>query len=1005
MVIIKYNEYIYNKITLIQMIHHTKPSINVECGETITLVNIQEIIRNTIIALQYYKKNELITENELITCMKRLEQIYVNGKLDDLLHIITEYGTYKFKDILALYGESLPYESMYENIYHYFHPTGLQIISYKPKKNESKIECFPYNKSSTNTLYHTVYGIQLIVKNEKKKKQYMIDGIIDDVPISFIENKWIEQRKYEIIKTPKIEKRDIIQHMVEFLSLRDLLLLNNDDIYQKYTSIIMKINTLKTMTTDDIVQFFHEMDMVSQRELFVQLLTYHKEETIQYMIYILFHLIRPAEEKVIYETFTWNMKVYLKEILQNMNEIGGEQIPLSMENKISLLKVPDSVKEKAFAKLKEIKGKPDDMKAKQYLDGLLKIPFGHIRQEPILKNSKTINTFFQEIRYLNKQCIVKPKYTNMEIIQYTETIEQYINENMIHYIDKKMRCLNKPQLTTILRHMGSVGTGNKKKDKMEYIRMMYCTMNNQMIYDLYKYIYDICGDTPEIISTRNKIGFIREKIAHIETNMNHIMEELDHSVYAHENAKNQILKIISQWISGEQTGYCFGFEGSPGIGKTSLAKNGLSKCLKDEYGVSRPFSFITIGGSCNGSLLEGHGYTYVNSTWGRIVDILMETKCMNPIIYIDELDKVSKTEQGKEIIGILTHMIDSTQNNVFQDKYFSGIDIDLSKVLFVFSYNNPENIDSVLLDRIHRIQFDNLSLYDKIVIVEKYIIPDINKKMGFYDIVVLPQNVIKHIIMKYTQEPGVRKLKEILFDLFGEINIELLTFKEKTFELPIVITEELLGTKYLKKYRKNMEKRISSENKIGIINGLWANSLGLGGIIKIETSFFPSSHFLELKLTGLQGDVMKESMNVAKTLAWNYTDLEKKKKWIQYMEESKNQGLHIHCPEGSVSKDGPSAGAAITIAIYSLLNDKKIRRDIAITGEIDLCGEISAIGGLEYKILGGLESGITTFLYPTKNQNELEHFLQKYEDKISIEHIQFIPITTVQDTFPHVFIE
>jgi ATP-dependent Lon protease len=259
--------------------------------------------------------------------------------------------------------------------------------------------------------------------------------------------------------------------------------------------------------------------------------------------------------------------------------------------------------------------------------------------------------------------------------------------------------------------------------------------------------------------------------------------------------------------------------------------------------------------------------------------------------------------------------------------------------------------------------------------------------------------------MKYTQEPGVRKLKEILFDLFGEINIELLTFKEKTFELPIVITEELLGTKYLKKYRKNMEKRISSENKIGIINGLWANSLGLGGIIKIETSFFPSSHFLELKLTGLQGDVMKESMNVAKTLAWNYTDLEKKKKWIQYMEESKNQGLHIHCPEGSVSKDGPSAGAAITIAIYSLLNDKKIRRDIAITGEIDLCGEISAIGGLEYKILGGLESGITTFLYPTKNQNELEHFLQKYEDKISIEHIQFIPITTVQDTFPHVFIE
>jgi ATP-dependent Lon protease len=513
------------------------------------------------------------------------------------------------------------------------------------------------------------------------------------------------------------------------------------------------------------------------------------------------------------------------------------------------------------------------------------------------------------------------------------------------------------------------------------------------------------GDTPEIISTRNKIGFIHNKIANVETDMKLIMDELEQSVYSHENAKNQILKIISQWISGEQTGYCFGFEGSPGIGKTSLAKNGLSKCLKDEYGISRPFAFITIGGSCNGSLLEGHGYTYVNSTWGRIVDILMETKCMNPIIYIDELDKVSKTEQGKEIIGILMHMIDSTQNNVFQDKYFSGIDIDLSKVLFVFSYNNPENIDSVLLDRIHRIQFDHLSLYDKIVIVEKYIIPDINKKMGFYDIVSISSDVIKYIISKYTQEPGVRKLKEILFDLYGEINIELLTCKNHELNIPIIITEELLGTKYLKKYGKIIEKRIFLENKIGTIHGLWANSMGLGGIIKIETSFFPSTNFLELKLTGLQGDVMQESMNVAKTLAWNRTNLEKKKKWIKELEDSKNQGLHIHCPEGGISKDGPSAGAAITLAIYSLLNNIEICHDVAITGEIDLCGEINAIGGLEYKIIGGLNSGITTFLYPEKNQIDFDHFLEKYEDKISMEHVKFIPVSTIDETFSFIFKE
>jgi len=147
---------------------------------------------------------------------------------------------------------------------------------------------------------------------------------------------------------------------------------------------------------------------------------------------------------------------------------------------------------------------------------------------------------------------------------------------------------------------------------------------------------------------------------------------------------------------------------------------------------------------------------------------------MNPIIYIDELDKVSKTEHGKEIIGILMHLIDTTQNDSFQDKYYSGIDIDLSKVLFIFSYNDPEQIDKILLDRIHRIKFENLTLDDKMVIVKKHIIPEINQKMGFSNTIILEDDIIEYIIEKYTLEPGVRKLKEVLFDLYGEINISIL---------------------------------------------------------------------------------------------------------------------------------------------------------------------------------------------------------------------------------------
>lgn len=379
----------------------------------------------------------------------------------------------------------------------------------------------------------------------------------------------------------------------------------------------------------------------------------------------------------------------------------------------------------------------------------------------------------------------------------------------------------------------------------------------------------------------------------------------------------------------------------------------------------------------------------------------METKCMNPIIYIDELDKVSKTEHGKEIIGILTHIIDSTQNDGFQDKYFSGIDIDLSKVLFIFSYNDPEQIDRILLDRIHRVKFDNLSIADKLVVCRQHILPEIYQKMGMcIDSILIDDSVIEYITEYYTMEPGIRKLKEILFDIYGEINIEILKCKDDAMvQIPFIVTLDLIKTKYLKKYTQIQEKMINSCSEVGVINGLWANALGKGGIIPIETVFFPSSTFLDLKLTGLQGDVMKESMNVAKSLAWSLTPDERKTELIHYFEKTKNNGIHIHCPDGAVSKDGPSAGAAITAAIYSLLNDKLIPCTFAMTGEIDLRGNITAIGGLESKILGGIRAGVTTFLFPEANWDDYIEFKDKYIVLDKYKDIQFIKINHIRKVF------
>jgi ATP-dependent Lon protease len=248
-------------------------------------------------------------------------------------------------------------------------------------------------------------------------------------------------------------------------------------------------------------------------------------------------------------------------------------------------------------------------------------------------------------------------------------------------------------------------------------------------------------------------------------------------------------------------------------------------------------------------------------------------------------------------------------------------------------------------------------------------------------------------------EPGVRKLKEILFDLFGEINLQLLNYEkeEEILELPIEVKIEDLGTKYLKKYRKMHETMIHKEPSVGTINGMWANALGKGGIIPIEVRFFPSSTFLDLKLTGMQGDVMKESMNVAKTMAWSLLDKKTQKKLIKYFEETKNQGIHIHCPEGAVPKDGPSAGGAITLAIYSLLSDKKIHNEISMTGETNLQGRITAIGGLESKILGSIRAGVRKVLYPVENQEDFDEFEKKYKDVMDLTQYSFHPVDHIKE--------
>jgi len=271
-------------------------------------------------------------------------------------------------------------------------------------------------------------------------------------------------------------------------------------------------------------------------------------------------------------------------------------------------------------------------------------------------------------------------------------------------------------------------------------------------------------------------------------------------------------------------------------------------------------------------------------------------------------------------------------------------------------------------------------------------------------------DIIENIVNNYTSEPGVRKLKELLFEIIGEINLNILKTDPvlASFSIPVVITMSDIKDNYLKEHNEIRPFKIYEKPSVGIINGLWANSLGKGGVLPIEASFYPSNTFLELKLTGMQGDVMKESMNVAKSLAWKLFLTNNNQKAIDFqnnIEKSKNQGIHIHVPEGATPKDGPSAGTAITMVLYSLFSNFEIKNDIAITGEICLHGRITAIGGLELKILGGIRSGVKTFIYPRENVNDYTKIMEKYAHKPFMVGIQFISVETINEVIPLIFIE
>jgi len=487
--------------------------------------------------------------------------------------------------------------------------------------------------------------------------------------------------------------------------------------------------------------------------------------------------------------------------------------------------------------------------------------------------------------------------------------------------------------------------------------------------------------------------------------LNSVELKLKKSSFGHEEAKKSLLQIIGKWISNPASqGTSFGLVGPPGVGKTLLAKS-VSKSL----GI--PFAQITLGGQNDGELLHGHGYTYSGSQPGLIIKKMVEAGKSRCILYFDELDKAtSKHGHINEITSILIHLTDPNMNKTFQDRFFQGVDFPLDKAIMIFSYNDSSLVDPILLDRLKEITVKAYTTNEKIKIVKEFIIQEIVESIGLKEEAWtnLSDDIIEYIIENYTNEAGVRDIKRNIEKIFLTLNLDRLykrglfestsispTFKEGFSKNKVSTLEKLeidMISKILEKPNIEIVK-IHPNPEVGIINGMYATSNGDGGIIPIQifTNYSSGKDSYEIKLTGKQGEVMKESVHCSLTAAIDYIRRNLKKYKIKdldkHLAENFKFGFHVHAPSTSTPKDGPSAGCAFTSAFISRILGKKIRNDIAMTGEIELTGRITKIGGLNFKLIGAKKAGVKLVFVPKENEKDLEEIKEKYP-KLCDEHFE-----------------
>ena len=443
---------------------------------------------------------------------------------------------------------------------------------------------------------------------------------------------------------------------------------------------------------------------------------------------------------------------------------------------------------------------------------------------------------------------------------------------------------------------------------------------------------------------------------------------LDEEHYGLKKVKKRIIEEIAVMnLNKKQSGSILLFVGPPGTGKTSIASS-IAKALDREY------VRVSLGGIRDEAEIRGHRRTYIGALPGRIMDGICKCGKSNPVVVLDEVDKLITSYDGDPASALL-EVLDPEQNNTFTDHYLN-VPYDLSDVFFICTANSVDKIPEALLNRMEVIEFNGYSPLEKENIAKKYLIPEILDKTGLSkNKLSITDSALEKIIVSYTMESGVRSLKRILSHLAREVAVKIVSNEESK----IVVTKN-----NIKDYIDSKEirhDRVIKNKKSGIVTGLAWTSAG-GEILFIESVFTKGSG--KTIITGQLGDVMKESVQIAISLV--------KELYPDKAKLFKSNDLHVHVPEGATPKDGPSAGITLTTTLASLVTNKKVSEKVAMTGEVSLRGNVMPIGGLPEKLMAAERAGIKKVFIPRDNIDDLKDVPEEVKNKLEI-----IPVDTVKD--------